>query len=81
MVLRFAGQGLFLAAPVGVRIAFYYKGSSGDGDNMEKLVLDALQEAGVITNDRQVRHMEWRREHIRDAGRTGECTELEVYEL
>lgn len=30
----------------------------GDVDNREKAVLDALQEAGIFANDRQVRHLE-----------------------
>lgn len=71
--------------PAGTRVAidlqFYVSGSHGDGDNMEKLVLDALQAAGVIANDRQVRRMRWSVDTLAETGRREQCTVLRMQQL
>src|SRR3954462_10070311 len=41
---------------IGVRIDFHFSGGArpGDVDNLQKLVLDSVQDAGVFPNDMQV---------------------------
>jgi Endodeoxyribonuclease RusA len=59
MALR-PGSGAYPSGQVHVELVFWLcMGSPGDGDNYEKLVLDALQKAGVYSNDRQVRSCAW----------------------
>lgn len=54
------GAGAYPTGHVHVELVFWICGGSiGDGDNYEKLVLDALQKAGVYANDRQVRGCCW----------------------
>lgn len=54
-------RGRFPDGDVTVLIDFYIHGRSRiDGDNCEKLVADALQDAGVIGNDDQVFDCHWR---------------------
>ena len=52
--VRFAGNN------VRVELEFFCRQWRGDGDNCEKLILDALQKADVITNDKQVHECRWR---------------------
>lgn len=82
LLLRSKHQGLFPAGVrVGVDLYFYVAGASGDGDNMEKLVLDALQQAGVLANDKQVRSMRWCWATLAESGRREQGTTLEVWAL
>lgn len=56
MVLR-RHHGKFVRSDqLSVRIEFHFVGGArpGDIDNLQKLVLDALQDAGVIPNDLQI---------------------------
>jgi Holliday junction resolvase RusA-like endonuclease len=43
--------------PCTVAMFVYLKTSAGDADNYIKAALDALQDAGIIGNDRQVRQV------------------------
>lgn len=53
-------HGAYPTGHVGVVLEFHFAGGNiGDGDNYEKLVLDALQKAGAYTNDSQVRQCSW----------------------
>lgn len=54
-----SNRGAFPEGEVRVEIEFHVFGVQPDGDNAEKLVLDALQDAGVVTNDRQVKDCHW----------------------
>ncbi|MFA5112663.1 MAG: hypothetical protein WC529_00020 [Candidatus Margulisiibacteriota bacterium] len=49
---------LGLTGPVAVRLVIYKKDRRQDGVNMDDVVYDALQFAGVILNDRQIEHWE-----------------------
>ena len=46
-----------LVAPVDVLVEVHCSAYRGDLDNIAKLVLDALQKAGVLRNDRDVWHL------------------------
>ncbi len=46
-----------ITGPVALSIISYLPTTSGDVDNYAKATLDALQEAGIIANDRQVQRM------------------------
>lgn len=54
-----SNRGAFPEGEVRVEIEFHVFGVQPDGDNAEKLVLDALQDAGVVGNDRQVKDCHW----------------------
>lgn len=45
---------------VRIDLEFHCRQWRGDGDNCEKLVLDALQKADVIKNDKNVHESRWR---------------------
>jgi len=56
-----------------------YRGTLPDGDNVLKCVADALQQAGVIRDDKQI--VEW---HVRSAYATkteGPCVAVRVYKI
>lgn len=54
MTLRATGA-RFDDCDVAVRVAFHVSGRrAADGDNLMKLVLDAIQDAGVVGNDMRV---------------------------
>lgn len=44
---------------VAVTLTFHTSAWKGDGDNFEKLILDALEKGGVFSNDKQVRRVRW----------------------
>lgn len=46
-----------ITGPCDVSIEVYLKTTAGDADNYAKATLDALQDAGIIANDRQVQRM------------------------
>lgn len=46
-----------ITGPCALSIASYLSTTNGDVDNYAKATLDALQEAGIIANDRQVQRM------------------------
>lgn len=52
-------RGMFRAGPVEVMFVLRVARFRGDGDNHEKIILDALQQAGVYSNDSQVRAARW----------------------
>jgi Holliday junction resolvase RusA-like endonuclease len=47
-------RGRFLEGALRIECQFWGARANADGDNLEKLVWDALQGAGVITNDSQI---------------------------
>jgi len=46
-----------ITGPCALSITSYLPTTAGDVDNYAKATLDALQEAGIIANDRQVQRM------------------------
>ena len=46
-----------ITGPCTVSIEVFLKTHAGDADNYAKATLDALQDAGIIANDRQVQRM------------------------
>ena len=63
---------------VSVALTFHTHAWKGDGDNFEKLILDALQKGEVIDNDRQVRRVEW---EIVDCAPSAQKTEVLVRKM
>lgn len=79
MMLR-GHRGKFVRSDlIRVRIDFHFKGGArpGDIDNLEKLVLDAAQDAGVFPNDMQI--VEVHKRVIRPS--TADKTVLEITRL
>ena len=56
--------------PCEVSIRFYLPTAAGDVDNYVKNTLDALQDSGIIANDRQVQRVEASKGKDRDNPRT-----------
>lgn len=85
VVQRAYGSRTPVAGPVGVEVAFFLPTRRRvDGDNLLKLVTDALQRGrrpvgGVILDDAQIE--EWRCRLYRRAAGEAARTEIRVYEL
>ena len=56
--------------PCDLSIRFFLPTAAGDVDNYVKNTLDALQDAGIIANDRQVQRIEATKDKDRDHPRT-----------
>lgn len=56
--------------PCDLSIRFFLPTAAGDVDNYVKNTLDALQDAGIIANDRQVQRIEATKDKDRDNPRT-----------
>jgi Holliday junction resolvase RusA-like endonuclease len=68
--VRFGDEAVSLSA------TFYFYRYQGDADNCLKLIADAIQKAGVITNDKQIH--EWHA-YVRFAGSAEEeCTRVRI---
>lgn len=52
-------RGVQFAGEVAVRMQFWRRGRSADGDNLEKAVSDALVVCGILVDDRLIRRCEW----------------------
>lgn len=68
-----------ITGPVHVILTNYLPTTAGDVDNYAKATLDAMQEAGIIANDRQVQRIEMVKK--KDASRPRVEIEVTMIEL
>ena len=59
-----------ISGDVDVTIVYHFDSRRPDADGPTKLVLDVLEEAGIVVNDRQVRRYQVRKELDKDQPRT-----------